>query len=70
MNIVDWFDPFNIEHIKAFSHLEQTGFWPEDFLPEDIEVLPYWVLSLNRKMANIWVQFIENGNIDLDSIRK
>ena len=41
-NILDWFDPHNIEHLKAYRHMENTGRWPEDFLPDDIEMVTVW----------------------------
>jgi hypothetical protein len=32
--IIEWFDPNNAEHIKAYHHLENSGAWPQDFIPE------------------------------------
>lgn len=38
MKIEDWFDINNLEHLRAFEHLNKTGAWPVGFLPEDIEI--------------------------------
>jgi len=56
MNIVDWFDPSNIEHLKAYKHLQDTGVWPEGFLPEDIEMLPLWSLLLSGKIVDVYLK--------------
>jgi len=56
MNIVDWFDPSNIEHLKAYKHLQDTGVWPEGFLLEDIEMLPLWSLLLSGKIVDVYLK--------------
>ena len=38
MNIINWFDTSNLDHLKAYRYLCEKGFWPENFLPEDIEI--------------------------------
>ena len=38
MKIEEWFDTNNLEHMRAFKHLNKTGTWPIDFLPDDIEI--------------------------------
>ena len=55
MNIIEWFDPHNKEHLKAYKHLEDTGAWPKGFVPRDIIFTTSWMASLNRKMADCWV---------------
>jgi len=56
MNIIDWFDPDNIEHLQAYKHLMDTGFWPVGFLPEDVELRPAWSLTLFRILANKYME--------------
>lgn len=51
MNIVCWFNSNNIEHLKAYKHLQDTGCWPEDFLPEGIWFNPAWTIGLVAKIA-------------------
>jgi hypothetical protein len=57
INIGDWFNPKNIEHIRAYKHLEDTGFWPEGFIEEGvINFIPGWQYLLASKMADCWVK--------------
>lgn len=56
----DWFDPYNKEHMEAFVHLNETGNWPDNFLPVDIEILPNWQLVLIGKMADCWLEHYED----------
>ena len=55
MNIMEWFDPENIDHLKAYKHLMDTGMWPEGFIPDNIEIPVSWNTHLVYKMANLWV---------------
>jgi hypothetical protein len=57
MKIEEFFDPYNIEHLKAWQHLEDTGFWPKDFIPKEIEMSSYWNYMLQSKMADAWVKW-------------
>ena len=57
-NILDWFDPHNIEHLKAYKHLEDTGCWPKDFLPDDIEMVTVWKMCLATKLADTYIENI------------
>lgn len=52
MNVIDWFDLDNIEHLKAYKHLEDTGRWPEDFIPEGLTYVPLWQVTLRARMAD------------------
>ncbi len=54
-SIVDWFDPNNIEHIKAYQTLERTGMWPKDFLPENILLTDTWQVGIMAKIASCWI---------------
>lgn len=58
MTLTEYFDPYNIDHIKAYRHLEKYGFWPEDFIPEDIEIENNWQISLLNKMAKAWIHYM------------
>jgi hypothetical protein len=61
MTIVQWFDPENIQHIKAYKHLMVTGVWPEGFIPRGIEFPPTWQIELIGKMANLWIDSVIRG---------
>lgn len=34
VKIVDWFNPFNVDHLRAYKILQDTGAWPKGFLPD------------------------------------
>ncbi len=55
-SIVDWFDPNNIEHLKAYRELEHTGIWPKEFLPENILFTQVWHVGIACKLADCWLQ--------------
>jgi len=56
MNIVDWFDPSNIAHLKAYRHLEKTGMWPRGFLPEGIEIPSFWSVLVSGKIVDAYLK--------------
>lgn len=56
MNIVDWFDLDNIEHLKAYRHLGTTGMWPKDFLPGNIVIKTGWNFQLMIKIADRFIK--------------
>ena len=47
------FDPDNLEHLKAYKHLSETGRWPEHIRFELSG--PLWHLDIQATMANKWV---------------
>lgn len=57
-NLVDFFDPHNIEHIRAYKHLMETGKWPLDFAIEASghPTTQLWQVEIVNKMANAWVE--------------
>jgi hypothetical protein len=63
ITIVDFFNPYDLEHLKAYRHLEKTGFWPENFYPEGVEWSLIWQAALTAKMTQAWLEAMENGKI-------
>jgi hypothetical protein len=55
MNILDFFNPLDIDHLKAYQHLEKKGSWPSDFIPEDVLFDTNWQMLLQSNMAHLWV---------------
>lgn len=53
MTIVEFFDPEDTEHLKAYKHLEETGVWPEWFFEKlkGLEFSSAWYSSLAFKIA-------------------
>ena len=60
MKITEWFDPWDLNHIKAYDHLMSKGVWPEGFIPEGMEFPNLWYPHLTGMMAGMWVQFMMN----------
>jgi hypothetical protein len=56
MKVEKFFDPRNIEHIKAYKTLSETGVWPKGFIPEETEFGPGWQAILAFKIANLYVE--------------
>jgi hypothetical protein len=61
MTIIEFFDPNNIEHIKAFVHLQNTGIWPNYFITTDITFPLLWQTTLMSKMTDKWVEYKLKG---------
>ena len=55
MRIDEWFDPANIDHIKAYHILMNTGMWPAGFIPDGMEFIPGWNILIMNKLADAWV---------------
>jgi len=53
----EWFDPNNIEHIKAYSHLQKTGVWPIGFIPDSINMDTGWQVILFQKITDEWINY-------------
>ena len=64
-NDCNWFNPYNIEHLKAYEHLSNTGTWPEEFydscVPRDIPLS--WALIIAGRMASALVDLAKNDQI-------
>lgn len=54
-DIVAWFNPYNRQHIRAYSNLRETGKWPDGFLPHDIEIPYGWQTKIAHKIADAWI---------------
>ena len=63
MEITEFFDPYNMEHIKAYKTLMEKGTGPANFLPEGIIFSIAWHEVLTHKMANAWVEQVLAGNV-------
>jgi hypothetical protein len=56
INVVNWFNPDDIEHLKAFRELNQTGMWPRGFIPEDVEVSGLWQVHIACILADRFIE--------------
>ena len=55
VDICDWFDVSNEEHLDAYRHLQRSGAWPEGFLPENVTQSPFWHMEILSKLANAYL---------------
>ena len=51
MDILEFFDITNTEHINAFALFDTTGRWPEKFIPEGTTFQSGWHYSILSKMG-------------------
>jgi len=69
MNLVEFFDPRNLDHMKAYKHLCDKGFWPEGFIKEGMEIPNGWQILIAAKMSDCWVEhMLKDRKKILDSV--
>jgi hypothetical protein len=56
VNIVDWFDIENDEHLRAYWTLGRVGNWPEGFIPNGMQFPPGWNRILESKLADAYLK--------------
>ena len=52
MDFFDFFDVDNDEHLRAYKHLLNRGFWPEGFIPPGTVRPEGWTGILNGKLVD------------------
>lgn len=52
----EFFNPFKLEHIKAYSSLCANGSWPENFIPDDMVVSALSTTEAAFLMAEAWMK--------------
>jgi len=55
IDLVEWFDVNNMEHLRAYRELARTGFWPVDFIPENVVLSGAWIVGLTSLLASAYV---------------
>lgn len=60
INIVEWFDPYNIDHIRAYRYLEKNGMWEVGFIPDNIEFTDGWQIAILSKLTNAYLKNFSN----------
>jgi hypothetical protein len=63
MNISEFFDENNKDHLKAFIYLSKNGTWPKNFITNDIEFNATWAFDIATKLA---LKYIETQFDDID----
>lgn len=64
ISIVDWFDVRNTSHLIAYKRLQDSGTWPENFIPADIVFPTLWSIMLASKIADYYVAIAIEKNAD------
>lgn len=65
MDILDYFNVYNVDHLKAYRFLEDTGSWPVGFLLEEISFCTGWQIKLAGKMATAWANHDHSVFLDI-----
>ena len=63
MNVAEYFDPYNMEHLLAYRFLKENGKWPEGFIPQEISDQPVWSRDVRIKMTEAWIEQVLAGNV-------
>ena len=66
----DWFDPQNIEHLKAYKHLQENAVWPVGFKPDVIEMDRMWQYAIVTKIAEYYIEWRLLMDDALDKLNK
>ena len=56
-SLIDWFDPHNPEHLRAWRFLQESGSWPSGFLPDNLYISRLWHVELTHQMAECWLEY-------------
>jgi hypothetical protein len=63
--VAGFFDPHNIEHLKAYKLLQQNGQWP-DYFYQHLKGLDFqngaWSILIANKMADAYIELILKGD--------
>lgn len=58
--IDEYFDITNLDHLRAFQHLLETGVWPRDFwdaaAKANVRYRPLWEYVIKSKLAAAYLQ--------------
>jgi hypothetical protein len=55
MTIVEYFNPTNYQHLRAYDYLQHKGRWSKDFNIFDLEFPVGWQIALLAKIANAFL---------------
>lgn len=57
-SIIDFFDPHDLQHIKAYSALVDSGVWPIGFVPVGTRFPSGWHSLLAFKITDAWMEYM------------
>ena len=60
MKFIDFFDPKNPNHIKAYLLLMDKGYWPVNFAKEvDQSDRIHWYIFAMAKCSEAWLEYVD-----------
>lgn len=69
MNLIEFFDPYNKDHIAAYVYLCKKACWPPWFIEymnkNDIFYYDIYSYSVEKKIIDAWVNYCYNQMDDL-----
>jgi hypothetical protein len=70
MELIKWFDIYNPEHLKAYIILQETGSWPDNFIPDFVVGSYLQIIHLNAKFAQGWIKCAKSGRWPTEIVLK
>lgn len=68
-DFVDWFSPFNLDHIRAYNEWTKTGFFPKSFVPKTVVVYNDFSSHIDRKIAGEWIRHLLSFDTKYDDTK-
>jgi len=62
-NVVEWFNPHDINHINAYKEHQQEGNWPKDFIPKEIKFSDGWFYNIGQKIIQCWIEYVKKESL-------
>jgi hypothetical protein len=61
MNFSEWFNPYDITHVKALKYFVHNGTWPNNFLPTHCNSnISNDLVIISDKLARIFIENCED----------
>lgn len=64
LDLIDFFNPYDAQHLKAYRYLEDHGTWPPGFIPSNVETHAHWHVFIGAKMAQAWMKHVLDDSTD------
>ncbi len=63
MRFQDWFDVYNVQHLRLFNAYKENGFWDfENVVMDGVVLDEFSVKDITYKLANAWLNTMtQNG---------
>jgi hypothetical protein len=64
MPIYEWFDPYNVEHMKGWMQFQRIGQWPQAMWDNEVSQLDLpknWQTKMGKKVSEAWMKHLLEG---------